>query len=107
KSGIVGDVVKAYRQYADGKQGIVFADGILSGQRMESEFNSQGIRTKLLTGETPDGERLKSIQEYRKKEIKVLINVDLFDEGLDVPGIEVVSLARPTWSTGKALQMVG
>ena len=107
KSGIVGDVVKSYRRYADGKQGIVFADGILSGTRMEEEFLSQGIPAKLLTGETEDGARLKALVDYRKKIIRVLVNVDLFDEGLDVPGIEVVSLARPTWSTGKALQMVG
>jgi superfamily II DNA or RNA helicase len=33
--------------------------------------------------------------------------VDLFDEGLDVPGIEVVGMARPTKSLGKFLQMVG
>lgn len=107
KSGIIGDVVKSYRKYGDGKQCIVFADSITSGQSMEDEFNSQGIPAKLLTGETEDKVRLNSLIEYREKKIKVLINVDLFDEGLDVPGIELVSLARPTWSLGKALQMVG
>ena len=43
----------------------------------------------------------------RFKKIQVLLNVDLFDEGLDVPGIECVIMARPTKSLGKYLQMVG
>jgi hypothetical protein len=37
----------------------------------------------------------------------VLINVDLFDEGFDVPAADGVIIARPTMSLAKYLQMVG
>ena len=37
----------------------------------------------------------------------MLINIDLFDEGLDVPGIECVLMLRATKSLSKYLQMVG
>lgn len=107
KSHIVGDVVVNYQKFANGLQAIVFADSIQTGQKLEQKFNSVGIAAKLLTSNNTDEERFKYLQLYKKKEIKVLINVDLFDEGLDVPGIECVSMARPSKSLGKVLQMIG
>lgn len=107
KSHIVGDVVKSYSKHALGKQAILFADSIITAERMEKEFAAAGITAKLLTGETSASERLQTLIKYRDRAIQVLINVDLFDEGLDVPGIEVVIMARPTKSLGKFLQQVG
>lgn len=104
ESQIVGDVVKNYIKFSDKKQAIVFASDILSGERIEKEFISKGIKAKLLTGETPDNERLSALIDYQNRLIQVLINIDLFDEGLDVPGIETVIMARPTMSLGKYLQ---
>ena len=74
---------------------------------MEESFQAKNITAKLLTGLTPDAERIRSMDLYRDGKIKVLINIDLFDEGLDVPGIEVVIMARPTMSLGKYLQICG
>lgn len=107
RSHIVGDVVKNYQLFADGKQAILFASDIATGRRMEKSFTDQGITAKLLTGETDDKERLDAMLDFRDKKTKVLLNVDLFDEGLDVPGIECVIMARPTMSLSKYLQMVG
>lgn len=107
QSTITGDVVEAYKRFANGKQAILFAPAINVGYEMETKFKIAGITAKLLTGETPDKERLDSMLDFKNKKIKVLLNVDLFDEGLDVPGIECVSMARPTMSLSKYLQMVG
>lgn len=106
-SHIIGDVVKNYIEFINGKQAIVFADSIEAGQKMEKEFLAKGIPAKLLTGETPSAERIKGVFDYREGRIRVLINVDLFDEGFDVPGTDAVIMARPSKSLGKVLQMCG
>lgn len=107
ESKITGDVVDNYKKYADGLQAIVFATDVDTAHTMQEKFEAAGVKAVTLTGETPDQERLNGLIAFRKREIKVLINVDLFDEGLDVPGIDVVIMARPTMSLGKYLQMVG
>ncbi len=107
QSHIIGDVVTNYIKFASGKQAILFASDIGSGQKMEQKFIEAGISAKLLTGTTEDKERLNAMIEFRNKRIQVLLNVDLFDEGLDVPGIECVIMARPTMSISKYLQMIG
>lgn len=106
-SHIVGDVVENYMKWINGKQAIVFADSIKAGRLMEDKFKEYGIPAKLLTGETPSKERLNGVFDYREGKIKALINVDLFDEGFDVPGTDAVIMARPTKSLGKYLQMCG
>ena len=106
-SNVMGDVVENYLKFIPGKQAIVFADSIKAGELMEAAFNTAGVPAKLLTGDTPSKERLKGVNDYRAGLIKALINVDLFDEGFDVPGTDAVIMARPTKSLGKFLQMCG
>jgi len=100
-------VVSNYIKFLEGKQAIVFADCISAGKKMEDEFKKFNIAAKLLTGNTPPKERLRGVMDYRDGKLKVLINVDLFDEGFDVPGTDAVIMARPTKSLGKYLQMFG
>jgi superfamily II DNA or RNA helicase len=107
KSRIVGDVVENYLKFAKDKQAIVFATDIDTAKQMQDKFNEFNVPAKELNGTTSDRERLEGILKFEEKKLKVLINVDLFDEGLDVPGIECVSMARPTKSLGKFLQMCG
>lgn len=106
-SHIVGDVVKNYLRWVRNKRAIVFADSIAAGERMETEFKKHGIPAKLLTGDTPAAERRQAVEDYRAGKILALINVDLFDEGFDVPGTYAVIMARPTKSLGKYLQICG
>lgn len=107
KSTIIGDVVENYQKHAAGKQAILFASDVATAKDMEKKFLEAGIKAKSLDGTTPDNIRLDTLIKFRAKEIQVLLNVDLFDEGLDVVGIECVIMARPTKSLGKFLQMVG
>lgn len=107
KSHIVGDVVANYQKFAGGKQAIVFTSDVGAGERMKANFIAKGVKAVLLTALSEDSDRLRSMIDYRDKKIQVLINIDLFDEGLDVPGIECVIMARPTMSLSKYLQMIG
>lgn len=106
-SHIVGDVIESYKRHLSGKQAILFADSIEAGEKYENAFLEAGISAKLLTGDTPAAERRKGVNDFRDRKIKVLINVDLFDEGFDVPGVDGVIMARPTKSIGKFLQCCG
>jgi hypothetical protein len=51
--------------------------------------------------------RTEVVDDFRKGDLKVLVNVGIFKEGVDVPDIRTVILARPTTSPGLFTQMVG
>lgn len=107
KSHIIGDVVAAYCQYAWGKQAICFATDVETAGEIADKFNANGIRAAALSAETNFAVREKYIEDFKQGRLTVLVNVDLFDEGFDVPACEVVIMARPTASIGKYRQMVG
>lgn len=107
KSTITGDVVKHYLKFAEGKQGVTFAVDIESATEIANSFRDAGVATEVITGKTPDLIRAKIMRQFRDRQILQLVNVDLLGEGVDVPAIEVVSLARPTHSLAVYRQQIG
>lgn len=107
ESKIVGDVVQNYIKYANGRKAIVFATDVETADEIAKKFNSAGVRAVSLNGTSQTAYREQSLNEFANGDIQVLVNVDLFDEGFDVPACDVVIMARPTASLGKYLQMIG
>jgi DNA repair protein RadD len=107
KSHIVGDAVDNYCKYSYGRRAIVFATDVETAGEIATKFNASSIRAASLSAETPLPTREKYITEFKSGKLTVLVNVDLFDEGFDVPACDVVIMARPTASLGKYRQMVG
>lgn len=95
---IVGNVVGKYLEFARGKLGVTFAASIEEGDRLTAEFNANGVPAVMLHGDTPAAERAAALRRFAKREIMMMVNVDLFGEGFDLPAIEIVIMARPTAS---------
>jgi len=104
---ITGDAIAHYQRLCDGRRFIVYCSSILHSQHVAAQFDSQGVPCVHVDGTTPDAERAAAFRDFEAGRILGLINVDLFGEGIDVPGIEAVILLRPTMSTGLYLQQVG
>jgi superfamily II DNA or RNA helicase len=107
KSRIIGDVVTNYIKYAFGRKAIVFATDVETAEEISRDFNAHNIRAVSLNGKSLPAFREQSLDNFRDDKLQVLVNVDLFDEGFDVPSCDVCIMARPTASLGKFLQQVG
>lgn len=101
---IYGNVVKEYRQHADGQKAILYAHSIEASRSFSDEFNQAGIVSVHVDSKTPKIERERVMQAFRDGEIQVLCNVDLISEGFDVPDCSVTILCRPTKSLVLYLQ---
>lgn len=107
KSRITGDVVKHYLKFAAGKLGVTFAVDIEAATEIALEFRKKGVPAEVISSKTPDLLRSTIMRRFKKREILQIVNVDLLGEGVDVPAIEVVSMARPTQSYGLYSQQFG
>lgn len=107
KSHITGDVVKHYLKIAPSKLGVTFAVDIQSAEEITLAFKDSGVPCEMITGKTPDGYRAHIMRRFRNREILQIVNVDILGEGVDVPAIEVVSMARPTQSFALYSQAFG
>jgi len=107
RSHIVGDVVTEYAKHALGKRAICFATDVETAQEIAQNFNNCGIRAAAVSAKTPSEVRADFIRRFRDGSLTILVNVDLFGEGFDVPACEVVIMARPTASLAVYLQQFG
>jgi len=107
KPKLVGDIVEHYQRLAAGQQGIVFAAGREHSRNIVGAFGEAGVRAAHVDGSMADNERQRLVDGFRRGDIQLLSNVDLFGEGFDVPGLVYAGLARPTKSLSLHLQQVG
>lgn len=95
---IFGDVIKHYKELADGKQAILYAHSVENSQLIAESFKRAGINAAHADSKTPHKERDYIMTRFKSGDIKILCNVDLISEGFNVPDCEVVILMRPTAS---------
>ena len=98
---------RSLEEYAKDRKGIVYAINISHAQKITKLYQEHGVKAIAIDSKTPATERQQDIEAFKKGDIQVLVNVDIFSEGFDCPDVEFVQLARPTLSLAKYLQMVG
>ena len=98
---------RSFEEYGKDRKGIVYAINISHAKKIVELYQEHGIKAVAIDSKTPAAERQADIEAFKKGNIQVLVNVDIFSEGFDCPDVEFVQLARPTLSLAKYLQMVG
>ena len=98
---------RSFEEYGKDRKGIVYAINISHAKKIMELYQEHGIKAVAIDSKTPAAERQADIEAFKKGDIQVLVNVDIFSEGFDCPDVEFVQLARPTLSLAKYLQMVG
>ena len=103
----VRHLYQTYRKFVNGKKGIVYAINREHARHIQEYYQAMGVNCCWIEARTPAKERDRLVQDYRDGLIDVVVNVDIFGEGVDFPEVEFIQLARPTLSLSRYLQQVG
>lgn len=99
--GYSGDRIKA----------LVFCSRKKEAQLLSKEFNRRGHPSAVLTGEDSQEARELAIDrltnDSNPNKLEYIFTVDIFNEGVDIPEINQVLLARPTQSPIIFIQQLG
>ena len=98
-------VVDTYIERGDGKQMMLYATDVNHSKKLLEAFTFRGIAAGHVDGKTKN--RKEVFTQFVNKEIQVLSNCEIATEGNNIPGIEIIALARKTKSLSLYLQMVG
>lgn len=101
---IYGHIVQQYQRLASGKQAVVYCHSIESAKKVTEQFTQAGITAAEIDGDTDAKVRDQFVQKFRNQELTILANVNLFTEGVDLPNVDCVIMARPTSSLALYLQ---
>lgn len=86
---------------------LVFTPTVLSAQILAATLRYRGRASAAVSGDTGKQRRREIIKDFKNGGIQVLTNCDLLTQGFDAPGVRALYIARPTFSPGAYIQMVG
>lgn len=86
---------------------LAFCVNIAHAKFMTEQFNAAGIIARTITSETPNQERIDIPKQLERGEIHVIVTVDIFNEGVDLPFVDTLLLLRPTQSATIFQQQIG
>ncbi|CCH16254.1 Type III restriction protein res subunit [Micromonospora lupini str. Lupac 08] len=74
---------------------------------MADWFTKHGVPSAAVTSRVDAAGRQALLTAFRKRELRVLFTVDLFNEGVDLPMVDTILRLRPTESATIFLQQLG
>lgn len=101
-------ILKHYHEHRL-KRALAFCSGIKHANYMAETFNRHGVPSAAVhSGRGPlVTERKAAVEALRNGEVEILFSVDQFNEGVDIPEIDLVLFLRPTESYTIFLQQLG
>jgi len=86
---------------------VVFCVSVAHAQFMTAWLNRAGLPAACVVGDTPADERRRAPLRLASGELCALVTVDLYNEGVDLPAVDVLLLLRPTRSPVLFQQQIG
>jgi superfamily II DNA or RNA helicase len=98
-------ILREYLEKGGQDKAIGFCVSIKHAERMAEYFVANGIPAAAIHSASPNRETL--IKDFREDKIAVAFTVDLFNEGVDFPNVQVLLFLRPTESKTVFVQQLG
>ena len=86
---------------------IAFCQNIEHAFFMKEEFTNKGYKSAVITANTSSNERSEILEKFKNKKIEILCVVDILNEGIDIPTINLLLFLRPTMSSTIFIQQIG
>lgn len=85
RRGIAGDLVESWRQYGENLPTVLFCSRVQHSLDAVAAYNAAGIPAVHLDADTKDDDRDRAYAALETGKIKVVANVGIIKEGVDVP----------------------
>lgn len=105
------DLIKDKGHYGEKLKGIVFCKDVDEAESLSNEFNKLNIISFCASGYEVDREKIEeqilSLKSDKEKSTQLVCVVDRFNEGVDIPGVNMIIMLRNTTSSIIYLQQLG
>jgi superfamily II DNA or RNA helicase len=89
------------------KTGIVFSPTIQHADEIAATLRNYGLKAESISTDIPPRERDALMSRFKKGGLDILASVDLFNEGVDVPDVDLIVFMRATHSRRIFVQQLG
>lgn len=102
--------VRMIRQAFDEERrhsGIVFCPSVIHAGEMAAMLRQYGFRAEAISAEMDSRDRERLMTLFRRGDLDMATSVDLFNEGVDVPDVDMIVFMRATHSRRIFVQQLG
>lgn len=102
-------IIANYNKYKS-ERALGFCSSRRHAEFMAEYFSSKGVKACAVVSDGSSDycmDRKEAVNKLSKGDIKVVFSVDMFNEGLDIPSVDLVMFLRPTESPTVFLQQLG
>lgn len=105
----IKDQIEKHRKPGEKLKCIAFCTNIQSCKLMAEELYEEGYHTISLTGVNDTGVRIKAFKDLQDDNnlLEIICTVDILNEGVDIPQVNMVLFLRPTESPTIFIQQLG
>ena len=90
------------------RQNLLYTPGVGSAHGVCAALNKLRYGcARVVDGKTPRDEREQILKAFRREEFQHLVNCLVYREGVDIPNVRAITIARPTESQTLYVQMAG
>jgi superfamily II DNA or RNA helicase len=100
-------VAEEWTAHGEGRPTLIFTAGVALAHETAEALRARNVSAEAIDGSTPPDHRAAVLERFRGGETTVLVNCSLLTEGVDLPHVACVVVARPTLSPLLYAQMVG
>ena len=86
---------------------LCFGVTVKHARRLAAAFTKAGVSTACIWGDQPAGERQTAFNAWQTGQGQLLVNCSIVCEGIDLPALRTIVIARPTRSRRLYQQIVG
>ena len=105
--GVAGDLVESWKAFAENRSTVLFCSRVAHSIDAVAAFQQAGITAAHVDAETPDHVRDQIFDQVESGEIKVLSNVGIIGEGVDIPILACCQFFMDPASRTRFLQGAG
>jgi DNA repair protein RadD len=98
-------VAEAIQRGHNRRAALFFCSGQDHSDHVRDEIRRQGRTAESLTSRTPDKKRI--LDAFKAGEVWALASTNMLTTGFNVPHVDLISMLRPTASTGLYVQICG
>ena len=105
----IASQIEKHRLQGEKMKCLAFCTNIQHCKQMADEFNEIGYHALPLTGVNDLGQRIKAFKELQDNNnpLEIICAVDILNEGIDIPQVNLVLFLRPTESQTIFIQQLG
>jgi superfamily II DNA or RNA helicase len=104
---LAGNIVETWQEKAHGRPTFCYCVSLAHAKSLTDRFVKAGVKAAMIEGSTGKGARQELFDRLVSRALTILVTVAVLIEGVDLPEVSCLIVARPTLSKGLWIQILG